>query len=274
MRPRTVLITGASSGIGRALALEYAAPGVSLALLSRREDELLKLQSEVEKKGGRAVPLIVDVCEPAAVREALHRADRELGGLDMVIANAGISSTKAAPLLCFSDVQRVIDTNIVGAFATLVEAIPVMVTHGRGHLVGVSSLAGLRGLPAGAAYSASKAALSTFLDSLRVDLGPLGIFVTDVLPGYVDTPMARRPGVNLPFVWSAEKAAHVIARRLEKNPACIAFPWQTHLAMTVARLLPADVYGAIARKLAEKDPRRRTASAKASPEPAHASSMS
>jgi short-subunit dehydrogenase len=160
----------------------------------------------------------------------------------MVIANAGRGDTQLATRLTWEEVAPVIDLNVRGAFATLVAAIPVFVAQQRGHLVGISSLAGVRGLPTSAAYCASKAALSTFLESLRIDLAPVGIRVTDVQPGFVVTPAHAHAQHPMPFAWSADKAARHIARRLEHAPAVLAFPWPLALATRFARLLPAWLY--------------------------------
>jgi NAD(P)-dependent dehydrogenase (short-subunit alcohol dehydrogenase family) len=241
-RPQTLLITGASSGIGRALALEYARGGTRMALCARRVAELDAVAAQVRELGGDALTMPLDATDPAAVTEAVRRADRELGSLDMVIANAGRGDTKLGTRLTWDDVAPVIDLNVRGAMATLVAAIPVFLAQQRGQLVGVSSLAGLRGLPTSAAYSASKAALSTFLESLRIDLAPAGIRVTDVQPGFVATPINQDATHPTPFMWPVDRAARHVARRLESAPAVIAFPWPLAFATRFARVLPAWLY--------------------------------
>jgi short-subunit dehydrogenase len=165
----------------------------------------------------------------------------------MVIANAGRGDIQLGTRLMWSDVGPVVDVNIRGAMATLVAAIPVFLAQQRGHLVGISSLAGVRGLPHSAAYSASKAALSTFLESLRVDLAPAGLAVTDVQPGFVATDINEGADHPMPFRWPVDRAARTIVRRLERAPAVIAFPWPLVLAARLARLLPAWAYDRIAR---------------------------
>jgi short-subunit dehydrogenase len=242
MRPRTLLITGASSGIGRALALEYARGGSRIALAARRADELDAAAREVRAAGGGAVCIPVDLTDADAAGEAVRRAERELGSLEMVVANAGRGDTKHGAQLAWSDVAPVLDINVRGAMATLVAAIPIMIAQQRGHLVGISSLAGIRGLPTSAAYSASKAALSTFLESLRIDLRAAGVRVTDVQPGFVLTTMNADATHPTPFRWPLEKAVRHIARRLERGPAVVAFPWQLVLATRVARVLPVWLY--------------------------------
>jgi NAD(P)-dependent dehydrogenase (short-subunit alcohol dehydrogenase family) len=242
MRPRTVLITGASSGIGRALAVEYARGGASLALCARREGELEQTGAEARAAGGSATCIPLDVTDVDAVAEAVRRSERDLGSLDMVVANAGRGDTQLGTRLTWADVGPVFDVNVRGAIGTLVAAIPVFVAQQHGHLVGVSSLAGIRGLPTSAAYSASKAALSAFLESLRIDLAPVGIRVTDVQPGFVATPINEHARHPMPFRWPVEKAARYIVRRLDGGPPTIAFPWQLALAARIGRILPAWIY--------------------------------
>jgi NAD(P)-dependent dehydrogenase (short-subunit alcohol dehydrogenase family) len=213
-RPGTLLITGASSGIGRALALEYARGGAKLALCARREADLEATASAARDLGGSALCIPLDVTDVGAVADAVKRADRELGGLDMVIANAGRGDTKLSTRLTWADVGPVIDVNVSGAMATLVAAIP---------------------------------ALSVFLESLRIDLAPTGIRVTDVQPGFVATPINDQADFPMPFKWPVDKAVRHIARRLEGAPAVVAFPWPLVLATRLGRLLPAWIYDRVVR---------------------------
>jgi NADP-dependent 3-hydroxy acid dehydrogenase YdfG len=245
--PSTVLVTGASSGIGRALAVEYARRGAKVAVSARRGPELEALCRLIGQTGGKAVPLVCDVSDPAAAAETVLRADRELGSLDMVIANAGIGRTRRSTRLEPADVTSVVDVNVRGALVTLTAAIPIMLTQKHGQLVGISSLAGRRALPGAGAYSASKAALSSFLETLRIDLKPLGIGVTDVQPGFVDTAIAAGAKHPRPLQWSSEKAARTIATRLERAPRIIAFPWPLDLLTRLAGAIPHPLYAALVR---------------------------
>jgi NADP-dependent 3-hydroxy acid dehydrogenase YdfG len=247
MRPQSILITGASSGIGRALALEYARGGAKLALCARRAAELESLATEIRALGGSSMCIPLDVCDTDATADAVGRADRELGGLEMVIANAGRGGSRHSGRLTWPEVAAILDVNIRGAMATLVAAIPIFLAHRRGHLVGISSLAGRRALPMSAAYSASKSALSTFLESLRIDLAAAGLRVTDVQPGFVTTPMIANSPHPKPFSWPVDKAARHIVRKLDGAPAAIAFPWPLVLATAVGRLLPAPIYDRVMR---------------------------
>jgi short-subunit dehydrogenase len=247
MRPHSVLITGASSGIGRALALEYARGGAKLAICARRVAALDSLAAEISAQGGTAITCPLDVADTDAVADAVRRADRDLGGLEMVIANAGQGGARHSGRLTWADVSPIIDVNVRGALATLVAAIPVFLAHQRGHLVGISSLAGRRALPMSAAYCASKSALSAFLESLRIDLSPAGIRVTDVQPGFVATPILADAKHPKPFAWSVDRAARHIVRALERGPAVVAFPWPLALATRIAGLLPARLYDRVMR---------------------------
>jgi short-subunit dehydrogenase len=244
---RTVLVTGASSGIGRAIALELAKGGAHLALAARRRDELESVAREIQAGGGRAIVLPLDVSDASAVMDTVRRADRDLGSLDMVIANAGVGFFGHASTMRWEDVTRQIDVNVRGAMATLCAAIPIFLAQGQGHLVAVTSLAGRRGLPKSAPYSAGKAAVSTFLESLRIDLRDAGIRVTDIQPGFVDTAMTKKSKHPMPFMWTSERAARYMVRRLAAAPATIAFPWPLDLLTRVSQLLPAWLYDRVAR---------------------------
>jgi NADP-dependent 3-hydroxy acid dehydrogenase YdfG len=151
-RPSTLLITGPSSGIGRALALEYARGGAKLVLCARRKAELEETAAAARRLGGSATCIPLDVTDVRAVGDAVERADRDLGGLDRVIANAGRGDTKLSTQLTWDDVGPVFDVNLRGAVAALLAALPMFLARKHGHLVGISSLAGMRGLPSSAAY--------------------------------------------------------------------------------------------------------------------------
>jgi NAD(P)-dependent dehydrogenase (short-subunit alcohol dehydrogenase family) len=249
MAPKTVLITGASSGIGRALALEYASRGAHVAVAARRKEELDQLVREIEQGGGRAKAYVVDVSDPAAAADVVRKADADLGALEMVIANAGAGYHGHAATMKWEDVSRVLDVNVRGAIATLHAAIPIFLAHKGGHLVGVTSLAGRRGLPQAGPYSASKAAVSIFLETLRIDLATAGIRVTDVQPGFVDTPMTKGSKHPMPFLWGPKRAARFIVRRLAFAPAVVAFPWPLALLTRLARSIPPFIYDRLTRAM-------------------------
>lgn len=247
----TALITGASSGIGRALCLDLAAtfPSIKIALLARRESELQEVAAEVRRLGGEAFVYVIDVADPQRVERTVIEADDTLGGLDLVIANAGVGGRRESKELQWQHCQPMIDVNVSGAVATLCAVLPRMVARGRGHLVGVSSLAQYRGLPKRAAYSASKAFLSTFLESLRVELYRTGVFVTDTRPGFVRTPMTAKNTTRMPFLMDADQASRILLRGIIAKRAVVAFPWPMVTLLRLLRLLPATVYDPIARAI-------------------------
>lgn len=245
--PKAVLITGASSGLGLALACEYARRGVRVAMVARGKTALEKATSGIRGKGGVAVPIVADVTVIADVQRAVAEAHEALGGLDMVVANAGIGAPKHATELTVADVAEVVDVNVRGAFVTLVAALPIFLEQKRGHLVGISSVAGRRGLPRAGAYSASKAALSTFLETLRHDLVGTGVRVTDVQPGFVDTP-ATANAKSRPFLVGADEAAKAIVSALKRGPAVFAFPSTVSAAVTASHALPDAVVRFLAKR--------------------------
>ncbi len=234
---RTAWISGASSGIGEALARKLAGQGVEVILSARRRDLLEELAASIVASGGRARVEPLDVSDPVATVEALRRSDDEVGGIDLVIANAGIGVSHWAGALEWEDCSDTLSVNVDGAVASLVALLPRMVERRRGHLVGISSLAGYRGLPKSAAYSASKAFLMAFLESLRVDLRGTGVAVTDVRPGFVRTPLTANGG-SLPFLVEVDAAADRILAGVVGRRRVVAFPWPLVLAVRLSRIVP------------------------------------
>jgi len=252
---RTAFVTGASSGIGWSLAHRLAARGVEVVLFARRAEHLEALAGEIRAGGGKARVMPGDVRDTAALIAAVQRADDELGGLDLVVANAGVGSEKWSGRLRWEDIEPTITVNVAGTAATLTAVLPRMVERGRGHLVGISSLAGFRGLPRNAAYSASKAFVSTFLEALRVDLRGTGVYVTDVQPGFVRTPMTARNTFRMPFLLDVEEAVDEIVRGIEKRQGVVAFPAPMVAAVRAGRLLPNALWDRAAARARGKRPR-------------------
>ena len=152
--------------------------------------------------------------------------------------------------MTWEPVARMLQVNVVGALATLVTAMPLMVARGRGTLSAVSSLAAMRGLPSSAVYSASKAAVSTFLEAIRIELAATGVQVVDVLPGFVDTPMTQKRRGQMPFLMDVGAAAERIVAGLERGEPVVAFPWPHATAMRVASSMPDRLWGMLAGRLA------------------------
>ena len=242
---KVVLITGASSGIGRALAVELARRSASVGLLARREAELLKVAEEVERAGGRALVLKADVRDTEQVKAAVARAEGLWGGVDVLVANAGVAAVKSGGELSAGEVADLITINFLGAVNAVTAVVPGMTRRGGGHLVAISSLASYRGLPKSAAYSASKAAMSTFFESLRVDLRRSGILVTTIHPGFIRTPLTAGRKV-LPFLVEPDVAARKIVRAIEQRRKTYAFPWQLAGLARLGKLMPTALYDRIA----------------------------
>jgi short-subunit dehydrogenase len=242
MPPQRVFITGASGGIGRALSLRLARDGAHIALAARRAERLEDLAREIRAAGSEASVHVVDVRDVEDLTRTIRAADDAVGGLDLVIANAGIGTHRFSGKLSWADCEPTLRVNVDGAVATLVALMDRMVERRRGHLVGISSLAQYRGLPKSAVYSASKAFLSTFLEGLRVDLRTAGIAVTDVRPGFVRTEMTEKNTHPMPFILDAPEAAEIIARGVAAKAPVVAFPWQLATVVRSASVLPPAIY--------------------------------
>jgi short-subunit dehydrogenase len=238
-----VFLTGASSGIGEALARHYAAAGATLGLAARRQNRLSELIAELPGEHA-AYPL--DVADAAALQAAAADFIARYGAPDIVIANAGISvgtlGDDAADLPAF---HRVFQTNVMGMVQTFQPFIAAMKTRGSGRLVGIASVAGIRGLPGAGAYSASKAASITYLESLRVELRGSGLKVVTIAPGYIATPMTAVNSYPMPFILAADEAARRFARAIERGTSYTVIPWQMGVVAKLMRLLPNPVFDAI-----------------------------
>ena len=245
-KEKVVLITGASSGIGRALAVELGRRGARLGLTARRADELSRVADEVSRAGGQALALPADVRRAEEINGAAARLREKWGRVDVLIANAGMSTTTAATRLDAAEAGDVITVNVIGVVNSVAAALPDMLERGDGHLVAISSLASYRGMPKSGAYSASKAAVSTFFESLRVDLRRSGVAVTVVHPGFIRTPMTANRKKKLPFLLEADDAACRIIKAVERRARTYAFPWQLASLVRVIRHMPGAVYDRLA----------------------------
>lgn len=243
MKGRIAVVTGASSGIGAELARQLAASGASVGLTARRAEALESLAAEIRGRGGIAAVAPADAADPSATRAALGRIAEALGGpIDLLIANAGLGLSTPAVDFSAADFERMVRVNLLGAAYAIEAVLPGMIRMGRGHLVGISSLAAFRGLPGGSGYGATKAALTTLLEGFRVQLRPRGIAVTAVHPGYIRTPMTEGSTHPQPFLMDVEPAARIILKGIAARRPTVAFPWQTAALMTLARLMPHALY--------------------------------
>ena len=242
-----VAITGASSGIGAALAREHAAEGVRLALAGRDAQRLETVADRCRARGAIVTTTLVDVTDGPSVERWIAEADADTP-LDLVYACAGLGGTAslAGPAgEPTTTALALVATNLGGCVATAGAAMMRFVPRGRGRIVLVGSLAGRLGLPVAPVYSATKAGVATYADGLRRLLAPSGVGVTLVEPGYVVTPMSRGvPGADV-LPWSAERAARHIRRAVEAGRAVVRFPWPLAAVIVLARLLPRPVLDAI-----------------------------
>jgi short-subunit dehydrogenase len=245
---KVVFITGASSGIGRALAVELGRRGASLGLLARRAETLLEIVKEVEEAGGHALALPADVRDAEAVRVAADELREKFGRVDVLIANAGVGVTTDAKNLQSKEVADVMGINVLGAVNSVTAVLPEMVEQGSGQLVAISSLAAYRGLPKSAAYCASKAALSAFFESLRIDLRESGVRVTIIHPGFIKTALTAGRHAQMPYLMELDDAIEKIIRAIETRKKSYAFPWQLATISRVVMLLPPNLYDRIIAK--------------------------
>jgi len=236
-----VFITGASSGIGAALARHYAEQGATLGLAARRQQALTDLLADLP---GHHAAYALDVSDAPALAAAAADFMARHGAPDIVIANAGVSvgtlSEWPEDLAAF---RKVMDTNVFGMAATFAPFIGSMAAAGGDRrLVGIASVAGIRGLPGAEAYSASKAAAIAYLESLRLEMAPKGIKVVTIAPGYIETPMTAINPYPMPFLLPAAEAARRFARAVAKGTSYTVIPWQMGVVAKVLRLLPNWLY--------------------------------
>jgi short-subunit dehydrogenase len=235
---QVAIITGASSGIGWALAKELARRGARVGLVARRRDLLEKLQGEVRAAGGTAAFACADVAERGPLVEAVRSLIAGLGPPDLLVANAGVGAPTAIEPMNTPDIEKMFRVNVFGVVYSIEAVLPDMLARRRGHLAAVSSMASYKGLPGESAYCSSKAAVNSFMEGLRIQLRDRGIHVTTICPGFVKTPMTDVNKFHMPWLLEADDAARRIARALERGKKVFNFPWQMMALMRVTRWLP------------------------------------
>lgn len=252
-QPRAILISGASSGLGAAVAEAYSDPGVTLFLGGRDRNRLETVAATCRAAGAAVHTEIVDVTDIEAMRRWVVGSDANRP-LDLVIANAGISGgtsglSGAEPE---EQVRRLFDVNLGGVMNTVLPIIPTLSERGHGQIAMVASLAGYRGIPGAPAYCASKAAVKVFGEGLTGTLHGLGVGVSVICPGYVRTPMTDANAFPMPFLMDAERAARIIKRGLAKRKARIAFPWPMATAVWLLQALSPGLIEPVLRRLPKK----------------------
>jgi len=248
-KTRTILITGASSGIGAALAHEFASRGYALALAARRTEKIEALIPGLRAAGAPQVECVsLDVADTDAIAPAVQLAAQKLGRLDIVIANAGVGLATPVGRGRMAEISQTIRVNLLGAIATIEAALPIMRSQGGGQIVGITSVAAARGMAGFSAYSASKAGLHRYLQSLRIETYGSNIVVTEIAPGYIDTDL-NRGNPSRPFVIPLEKGAAIIAGMIERRVGlrwAPVLPWT--LLVPILKLMPAALLAPRRRK--------------------------
>ncbi|MCP1335645.1 SDR family NAD(P)-dependent oxidoreductase [Futiania mangrovi] len=239
--PRHIVITGASSGIGKALAQAYAAPGRTLSLTGRDMERLHTVAQEVRSRGARTEVAALDVTEEEALARWLEERDSD-APIDLLIANAGISRHVSDFGEIGARTREVFETNITGVLNTVLPLLPRMLERDRGQIAVMASLAGLINLPHAPAYSASKACVRAYAESLRMTLAGTGVGVTSICPGFIRTPLTDRNRFRMPFLMEVDEAADVIVKGLARDKARIAFPGPMIAGVRLSALLPYPLF--------------------------------
>lgn len=250
--PGLVWLTGASAGIGRALALRLARDGWRVAASARRGDALDSLRQEARGLPGEIRAFPVDVTDRRAVAACVAAIEREFGRIDLALLNAGTHEPMPADKFSAAIVQRLLDINVMGVANGLEAVLPLLIARGAGRVAIVASLAGYGGLPSAAAYGASKAALINMAESLRPELLERGVVLQVINPGFVKTPLTDKNDFDMPFLISAEDAAEAILRGLKSDRFEIAFPGAFVRLMKLLRLLPYGLYFRLTRRLVRR----------------------
>ena len=237
--PKSILVTGASSGLGAELARNYAAAGITLFLCGRNETRLDEVAEDCRSCGATVHADLIDVSDEKAMADWITECDG-MSALDLVVANAGIGIGFTTEMDLGNHVRQIYDINVGGVFNTVHPAIRLMQPRGRGQIAIISSLAGYHGLPGSPAYSTSKACVKAYGEALRGLYARHGIEINVVCPGYVKSPMTAGNNFPMPFLMESDKAIRALRRGLERNQARITFPWQLSL-----------IYGAMVRFLPE-----------------------
>ncbi len=249
--PRHILITGASSGIGAALAEAYAAPGITLALHGRNRERLDHVAESARQRGAEVTVTIVDVTDAESMAAWISECDARQP-IDLIIANAGVSLGKNWGGETDQESRAMFDINVTGVLNTVQPVLPLMKARKRGQIAIVSSLASFRGLYRGGSYSATKAAVRIYGEALRSSVMQYGIEVNVICPGFIKTPMTDVNNFPMPLMMPVDKAARIIQDGLAKNRGRIAFPWAMYMLVWLLAALPPSWADALMQREARK----------------------
>ena len=244
---KVVFLTGASSGIGEGLALAMSERGATLGLAARRKELLDDLADRCRRFDTHVRTFPLDVTDEEALYQAADDMRSEFGRIDILIANAGIGGNdEETRAYTPRAVRKVVDTNLIGAVNAVHAVVSQMRERGSGHIVAISSLAGFRGLPKSAAYSASKAGMTAFFESVRLDVKHSGVDVTIIQPGFIKTPLTSGRANKMPFLMELEDAIPLFLKAIEQKKKFAAFPWQLATIVRAGKFMPAWLYDRIA----------------------------
>ena len=251
---KVAIITGASSGIGEGVAVELHKRGWAVGLIARRTE---RLEAIAEQLGGERVAYAAaDVGDEAAVNTAVASIEASLGPCDMMFANAGIGDARSGRDFSASATKKILNVNVEGVIHAIAAVLPGMVERGHGTISATSSVAGFRGLPNFGPYSASKAYVTSLMESLRLDLRKSNIKVTTVHPGFVVSELTDRNAFDMPFLVQTDRAARIIASGLESGKAEINFPWQMIALMKLAKWMPNWIYDPVINAFTPTTPKK------------------
>ncbi len=250
--PQNILITGASSGIGEALAVAYANKEVKLYLSGRNSERLEQVSKDCQEKGAEVFVKIIDVADKSAMFNWVIDCDAK-SELDLVVANAGISKGSMGGDESPDQTYAIFDVNIGGVLNTILPIIDIMKNRGRGQIAIMSSIASYKGLPSAPAYSASKSCVRTWGEALRGQLARFGVEVSVICPGFVKSRITDANTCPMPFIMPADKAANIIKARLEKNWGKIVFPWPMAFVMWLLGALPCFLTDGLIKRLPDKN---------------------
>ncbi len=235
---QVAVITGASSGIGWEMAKEFAREKCHIGLVARRKEKLDALADELRQMGVRTAVAPADVSDRRACIAAIHALRDQLGPIDVLFANSGVGIPTYLDPPNMDEVDNMIRVNFLGVVYAIEAVLPDMVKRGKGHLSAVSSLASYKGMPGESGYCASKAAVNVYLEGLRIQLRPRGIWVTTMCPGFIRTPMTSVNNFQMPYLMDADRAARLMMASLKRRDDVYNFPWQTTVMMKLTRWMP------------------------------------
>lgn len=238
--PKSIFITGASSGLGAHLAIEYANSKRTLHLCGRNKERLNATAATCRQKGAKVFTYLFDTTDEKATSNAVQQAFKRTP-LDLVIANAGVSAGVIGMDENADATRKIMTTNIFGTLNTVLPALELMRKRRKGHIALIASLAGYRGMASCPAYSASKSAVKAFGEALYGQQKPKGVHITTICPGFIETPLTDKNRFYMPFLMKADKAAHIIHKRLDHAPALIGFPRIMVLGAWLGSCLPSCI---------------------------------